>query len=176
MKALLCVEAVPISDYVLQFRNIMDADIAWMPLTEVLARCNPDTCGVHSDNSSQDDTVSALTSHCGSGSFTPPSSDEQAGWSLIPTPRGNESLTLTAPSSPEHRVKKPISEVDAYNVTIGRVPDKLTYRNEGRPNAQHQKNLHKNYVCWMLMPDPAQPGNRAADWAWVRFCSEPCCQ
>lgn len=162
----------------LQFRNIMDADIAWMPLTAVLARFKTDGYAVDSENSSQADTTT-LASHCGSGgsgSFTPPSSDEQAGSSLIPTPRGNDSLTLTAPSSPDNRMKNVISDVDAYNVTIGRVPDKLTYRNEGRPNSQHHKNMQKNYVCWLLWPDPAQPDNRAADWAWVRFCREPCCQ
>lgn len=167
---------------VLQFRNIMDADIAWMPLTDVLARFKTDLCAVDSDVSSQDDAASALTSRCGSGSFTPPTSDEQAGSSLIPTPRDNDSFSLTAPPSPEHRDSKSISTEDAYNVTLGRVADKVAYRNEGRPGSQHHKTLQKNFVCWCILP---QPGGQP-DFPWVRnllllcdsllkFSSSHCC-
>lgn len=145
-----------------QFRNIMDGDIAWMPLSEVLARFKTDMSTVHSDSSSQDDAGSALTSHC--GSFTPPSSDERgASQSLIPTPSDNQSLILTAPPSPERRHSKMISSQDAFDVTLGRVADKVTYRMDGR-GTQHYKNVVKNYTCWCLMPETSGQ----SEFAWVR--------
>lgn len=156
----------------LQFRNIMDADVAWMPLTEVLARFRTEVCTIHSDSSSQDESASALTSHCGYGSFTgvsPPSSDEQPDSSQVPTPRDTQSLALTAPPSPEHRFNQRISHKDAFDVTLGRVVDKVAYRSasEGRPGSHHTKNVMKNYVCWCLIPDKHTTG--VPEFAWVRL-------